>query len=58
MLIQGDIFLAMKRFVILNDLQVEAPLCDDGVIYDDPVMSVQGISFQKYVCRCRFERKF
>lgn len=36
----------MKRFVILKDLKVEAPACDDGVIHDDAVLSIQGISFK------------
>lgn len=36
----------MKRFVILKDLKVEAPSCEDGVIYDDQVLSIEGISFK------------
>lgn len=37
----------MKRFVFLKDLKVEAPRCEDGVIYDDQVLSIQGISIKK-----------
>lgn len=43
---QGTIFQAMQRFVNLDRLEVEAPKCVDGVIYDDEVMSVQAISFK------------
>ncbi|KAG4074978.1 hypothetical protein HA402_014557 [Bradysia odoriphaga] len=45
----GDLFSAMKRFVILKDLKVEAPTCEDGPIYEDQVLSVKGISFEKNV---------
>lgn len=36
----------MKRFVILKDLKVEAPTCKDGVIYEDQVVNIQGVSFK------------
>jgi len=44
----AEIFRAMKRLVFLKDLKVEVPPCEDGVIFDDEVISIQGISFKRY----------
>ncbi|KAG4077551.1 hypothetical protein HA402_002978 [Bradysia odoriphaga] len=53
----GDLFSAMKRLVYLKDLKVEAPTCEDGPIYEDHVLSVKGISFEKNVTDARADNE-
>lgn len=38
-----EIFKAMRKFVILKDLKVEAPACDATTVYDDCVMNVSYV---------------
>lgn len=38
-----EIFKAMRRFVILTDLKVEAPECRSDAFYDDSVMTVNYV---------------
>ncbi|KAJ6648448.1 Ribonuclease Z, mitochondrial [Pseudolycoriella hygida] len=45
----GDIFKAMQRFVILKNLKVEAPTCEDGIIHDDQVLTIRAISFNRNI---------
>lgn len=42
-----EIFKAMRRFVILTDLKVEAPECRSDVFYEDSVLTVNYVPIQK-----------
>lgn len=42
-----ELFTAMQRFVILNDLKVDAPVCEDGDSYDDAVINVRYVPLFK-----------
>lgn len=43
----GELFGAMRRFVILKDLKVDASICDAGRKYDDSVLSVTYVPIHK-----------
>lgn len=42
-----ELFTAMQRFVILNDLKVDAPICEAGDSYDDAVINVSYVPLFK-----------
>lgn len=43
-----SIFRAMRRFVVLKDLKVEAQICENDGVYDDAVMTVHYLPILKY----------
>lgn len=45
----GELFGAMRRFVILKDLKVETSICDAGGKYDDSVLSITYVPIYKKV---------
>lgn len=38
--LQGEIFTAMRRFIVLRKLQVDAPECEEGKFYEDSVLKM------------------
>lgn len=58
-----ELFMAMRNFVILKQLKVEAPECSEGEFYDDAVLRIEYVplvsslcdakSVMAFVCRCK-----
>ncbi|XP_053694596.1 ribonuclease Z, mitochondrial [Sabethes cyaneus] len=39
----GELFKAMRRFVVLKDMKVDAPVCDEKNIFEDHVMTLKYV---------------